>query len=240
MALLHVLRRNALDLTLWVLCLVCIVMMLKASIDPSPAWAKDSWIQVALSPFPTGNQIALDVSVGVLVSLFVYVLVARIPERNKRFRLKTNLRRQYSNLKEECIINFLFACNGSASLDLVEQLKDREAFKLYFKEKVTPDQERWDAVLNGMDDQKVAAIVQELSIFRREVEFTLTAIDVDDPQVFAFLRQLARALHRSGDWSSGYDEIKAMSQFMWSMHTGWDWVRGYTGKDAIADMIDAI
>lgn len=240
MAPLHMLRRNAIDVTLWGLCVICIVVMLKASTDPVPAWAKDSWIQLALSPFPTGNQVAFDVSVGVLVSLFVYVLVVRIPERKKRHRLKANLRRQYSNLKEECIVNFLFACNGSASLDLVDQLKDRENFKRYFKEKVTPDQERWDAVLNGMDDQMIAAIVQELSIFRREVEFTLTAIDVDDPEVFAFLRRLTRALHRTGDWSSGYDEIKPMSQLMWSMHTGWDGVLGYTGKDAIAEMIDAL
>lgn len=113
--------------------------MLKASTDPSPTWAKDSWLQLVLSPFPTGNQIAFDVSVGVLVSLFVYVLVVRIPEWKKRQRLKANLRRQYTNLKEECITNFLFACNGSASLDLVDKLKDQEAFKRYFKEKVTPD-----------------------------------------------------------------------------------------------------
>ncbi len=237
---LHMLRRNALDVALWGLCVICIIVMLKASTDPALTLAKDSWIQLALSPFSTGNQIAFDVSVGVLVSLFVYVLVVRIPERKKRQRLKANLRRQYSNLKEECITNFLFTCNRSASLDLVDQLKDRVTFERYFKEKVTPDQERWDVVLNGMNDQTVAAIVQELSIFRREVEFTLTAIDVDDPQVFAFLRDLTRVLHRTVDWSSGYDEIKPMAQFVWTMHTGWDWVQGYTGKDAISDMIDAI
>jgi|APLak6261666328_1056055.scaffolds.fasta_scaffold00156_10 hypothetical protein len=237
---LHMLRRNTLDVALLILCAVSIIVMLKASTDPFLDWAKNSWIQPILSPFPTGNQIAFDVSVGVLVSLFVYTLVVRIPERAKRRRLKANLHRQYSNLKEECIVNFLFACKSSANLDLVKQLKDQEAFKRYFKEMVTPDQERWHAVLNGMDDQRVAAFVQELSIFRRELEFTLTAIDIDDPQVFAFLRDLTRALHRTGDWSSGYDEIKPMSQFLWSMHTGWDWVHGYTGKDAIADMIDAI
>lgn len=240
MALLNMLRRNALDATLWALCMICIVVMLKASTDPAPAWAKDSWIQLALSPFPTGNQVAFDVSVGVLVGLFVYVLVVRIPERKKRHRLKDNLRRQYANLKEECIFNLLFACNGSASLDLVDRLKDRETFKRYFKEKVTPDQERWDAVLNGMSNQMVASIVQELSIFRREVEFTLATIDVDDPEVFSFLRRLTRALHRTGDWSSDYDEIKPMAQFMWSMHTGWDGALGYTGKDSIAEMIDAL
>src|SRR5512138_3636506 len=93
---LQMLRRNALDIALWILCVVSIIVMLKTSTDPSPVWAKGLWIQFVLSPFPTGNQIAFDVSVGVLVSLFVYVLVVRIPEQKKHQRLKANLHRQYS------------------------------------------------------------------------------------------------------------------------------------------------
>jgi hypothetical protein len=214
--------------------------MLKASSDPAPPWAQEMPIQGLLAPFSTGNQIAFDVSVGVIVSLFVYVLVVRIPERRKRSRLKASLKRQYSNLKEDCIMNCLFACEGTASLDLVERLKDREAFKNYFKERVSSDQDRWHAVLNGMDELKVKSIVQELSIFRQELEYTLTAIDVDDPEVFAFLRRLTHVLHRSQSWTAGYDEIKPLSQFMWSMHTGWDQIHGYMDKDFIADMIEAI
>lgn len=240
MAILRLIRRNALDLGLWALLVICILVMFKASTDPSPTWARGTWIQAILSPFSTGNQIAFDVSVGVIVSLIVYVLVVRLPEQRKRSRLKANLKRQYSNMKEDCIMNFLFASNGSASHDLVEELKDQEAFKRYFKEHVTLDQERWHAVLNGLDESRIQAIVQELSIFRRELEYTLTSLDVDDPEVFAFLRRLTRLLHRGQSWSSGYDEIKPLSQFMWSIHTGWDPIEGYTGKDAIAEMIDAI
>jgi hypothetical protein len=240
MPLLHLIRRKALDLGLWLLFVVCVLVMLKASSDASPTWAKGTWIQTLLAPFSTGNQIAFDMSVGVIVSLLVYVLVVRVPERKKRVRLKANLKRQYSNLKEDCIMNCLFACGGSADLDLVEQLKDREAFKHYFNESISSDQNRWHAVLNGMDELKVKAILQELSIFRRELEYTLASIEVDDPQVFAFLRGLNRVLHRSQAWSAGYDEIKPLSQFIWSIHTGWDWIHGYTGKDAIAEMIDAI
>ncbi|GGX95808.1 hypothetical protein GCM10007160_24290 [Litchfieldella qijiaojingensis] len=137
-------------------------------------------------------------------------------------------------------MNFLFACEGSADLDLVERLKDREAFKSYFIEPVSSDQYRWHAVLNGMDELKVKAIVQELSIFRRELEYTLTSLDVDDPEVFAFLRRLTRVLQRSQSWTAGYDEIKPLSHFMWSIHTGWDQIHGYTGRDVIAEMIEAI
>lgn len=240
MQLLRVIRRNALDITLWVLFAVSVFVMLKASSDPSPIWAKGSLLQAALSQFSTGNQIAFDTAVGLIVGLFVYVLVVRIPERQKRIRLKSNLRRQYTSLKEECITNFLFACNGSASSDLVDQLQDREEFKAYFNQLVSRDQNRWHAVLNGMDDMKVRAIVHELSVFRRELEYTLTSLNVEDPQVFTFLRGLTRVLHRSQGWSAGYDEIKPLSQFMWSMHTGWDFAHGYMDRDHIAEMIEAI
>lgn len=233
-------RRKAFDLGLWLLLVVCAVVMLKSSSDPAPAWAKGTGIQAFFSPFSTANQIAFDVSVGVIVSLFVYVLVVRVPEHRKRSRLKASLKRQYSNLKEDCIMNFLFACEGPASLDLVERLMERKKFKSYFKEQVSSDQDRWHAVLNGMDERMVKSIVQELSIFRQELEYTLTAIDVDDPEVFAFLRRLTHVLQRSQGWTAGYDEIKPLSQFMWSMHTGWDPVHGYVEKDFIAEMIEAI
>ena len=240
MSLSRYVRRKAFDIGLWCLLAICTVLMLKASTDPAPASARGTALQGLLAPFATGNQIIFDISVGVIVSLFVYVLVVRVPERKKRLRLKAALKRQYSNLKEDCIMNFLFACEGSANLDLVERLKDREAFKSYFNEQVAVGQNRWHAVLNGMDEIKVKSIVQELSIFRQELEYTLTATDVTDPEVFAFLRRLTHVLQRSQGWTAGYDEIKPLSQFMWSMHAGWDPINGYMEKDFIAEMIEAI
>ncbi len=240
MAVTRYIRRKAFDWGLWFLSIVCVLVMFKASSDPVPAWAKGTPIQTALTPFSTGNQIAFDISVGVIVSLLVYVLVVRIPERNKRRRLRASLKRQYSNLKESCIIDFLFACEGSASLDLVEQLKNREAFKDYFKEPVSSSQTRWDVVLDGMNESRVKSIIQELSIFRRELEYTLASLDVDDEEAFAFLRQLTHVLQRSPRLTADYEEVKSLSRFMWSIHTGYDPVHGYTGKEIIEEMIEAI
>jgi len=233
-------RRKALDLSLWALFVVCAFLTFKASADYFPSWAEGTWIENVLIQFETGNQIIFDVSVGAIVSLLIYLLVVRIPEFRKRSRLRDNLRRRYSLLKEECIMNFLWACGEPAGLDLVDQLKDRETFKSYFKVRVSDSQERWHAVLNGLDEARVRAIVAELAHFRRELEFTLASVDVDDAQAFALLRNLTRILHSSERWTAGYDEVKPLSQFMWSLHTGWDWVQGYTGRDAVADLIEAI
>ncbi|MFA6312661.1 MAG: hypothetical protein WC681_14360 [Sterolibacterium sp.] len=234
------LRRNMLDFGLLVLLAMSTVLMLKSSTDPRPDCINGTWLEEMFRPFPTGNQITFDITVGVIVSLFIYVLVVRLPEHQKRRRLRTNLRRQHDALKEATILQFLWACNVPASSELIERLKNRHDFKTFFKERVSDSQDRWHAVLNGLDETKVSDIAHELGLFRREVEYVLSAIDVTDPQVFGFMKRLTRILSVGERWSEEYDHVKALGGFMWSVHTGWDWVHGYTGKDSIADMIDRI
>lgn len=238
--LLALLRRNTLDLALLLLFAVSTFLMCKTSGDPRPDFVVGTWLEELLRPFPTGNQIAFNVTAGVIVSIFVYVLVVRVPEQQKRRRLKANLLRQYDALKEETIIQFLWACNAPASTDLIERLKNRHDFKDYFKERVSESQDRWHAVMNGLDETKVSDIVHALGHFRREVEYVLSAVDVANPQVFSFMKGLTRILHGGERWSEDYDHVKALAGFMWSMHTGWDWVHGYTGRDSIADTITRI
>lgn len=234
------LRRNALDLALLLLLAISTLLMLKSSTDPRPDCFEGTWLEEFFRPFSTGNQIIFDMTVGVIVSLFIYVLVVRLPEQQKRRRLRTNLRRQYDALKEATILQFLWACNVPASSELIESLKNRHDFKAFFKERISDSQDRWHAVLNGLDETKIADIVHELRHFRREVEYVLSAVDVTDPQVFGFMKGLTRILSGGERWSEDYDHVKALGGFMWSVHTGWDWVHGYTDKDSIADMIDRI
>jgi hypothetical protein len=234
------LRRNVLDFALLVLLGMSTFLMLKSSTDSRPDCIKGTWLEALFRPFPTGNQITFDITVGVIVSLFIYVLVVRLPEQQKRRRLRANLRRQYDALKEATILRFLWACNVPASSELIERLKSRHDFKVFFKERVSDSQDRWHAVLNGLDETKISDIVHELRQFRREVEYVLSAVDVTDPKVFGFMKGLTRILSGGERWSEDYDHVKALGGFMWSVHTGWDWVHGYTGKDSIADMIDRI
>ncbi len=233
-------RRNALDLALLLLAMASTLLMFKSSSDPRPEFIKGTWGEQFFNPFPIGNQITYDITVGVIVSFFVYVLVVRMPEQQKRRLLKTNLLRQYNVLKEETIIQFLWACNESASTTQIERLKNRQDFKNFFKENVSESQNRWHAVMNGLNETKISDIVHELSVFRDEVEYVLAAVDVSDPQVFAFMKRLSRILRGGERWSDDYDHVKALAGFMWSVHTGWDSVNGFTGKDVIADMIDRI
>lgn len=234
------LHRNALDLTLWLLCAASTFLMLKSSTDPRPQLIQGTLFEPLLKPFPTGNQIVFDVAVGIVVSLFVYVLVVRLPAWQKKKRVKAHLLRRYDDLKRQCITHFLWACGEPAASDLIDELKDLETFKDFFKTKVSEDQDRWHAVLNGLTEHYVTSLVRELDMFRNELEYALTAIEVSDEKVFSFMRNFTQVLQRSRYWSDREDQLKPLSQFMWSAFAGWSFVTGYTGKDAIAEMIAAL
>jgi hypothetical protein len=92
--------------------------------------------------------------------------------------------------------------------------------------------------MNGLNEKKISDIVHELRTFRDEVEYFLAAVDVSDPKVFALMKGLARILRGGERWSEDHDHVKALARFMWQIHTGWDWMEGYTDRDVIADMID--
>jgi hypothetical protein len=237
--LIYALRRRKLDSTLGLISIVSVALMFKSSSDPLVESLSGTWLEPVLLQYQTGNQIVFDVAVGIVVSIFFYVLVVRVPEAQKRGRLRKALRAQYQLLKEACIKNFLFACNGSADMSLVEKLKDRAHFKSYFSEPVTKSQDRWHTVLNGLDEQKIQDILIELEVFRHEVEYVLSSVDVRSDEAFAFLKQLTQVLYRSKSWTHNYDDVKQLSQFMWAIHTGWSLVYGYIDRDAIAEMIEA-
>src|SRR5262249_44919525 len=142
-------RRNRLDVGLWTLFVASTVLMLKSSSDRLPAQLRGTAAESLLSQFPTGNQIVFDITGGVIVSLILYVFIVRMPESSKRRRVRQNLRRQYDLFKEATIQIFLWTLHGSYNTELVDRLKDRDQFRSFFDERVSPDQTRWDAVLNG-------------------------------------------------------------------------------------------
>ena len=206
-------------------------LMVMSSSDRLPALLRGTVAEAVLSQF----------AIGVIVSLLIYVLVVRVPERSKRKRVRRSLRLQYNSFKEESIKVFLGSLQGSYNPDLVERLKDREEFRRFFKEPVSPHQDRWHAVLNGLNEDRIKSLVIELEILMAEIHFTLNVIDVDHPAAFAFLKRLAHVLYRSKEtWSPDYDNVKELAGFMWSVHTGWNFIEGYTERDVVAEMIDAI
>lgn len=95
-------------------------------------------------------------------------------------------------------------------------------------------------MLNGLDGHLINRIIVELEILCAEVQYALTVVDIDNAEVFDFMKRLSQIVYRYRNLSDDYDDIKQLSGFLWSIHTGWSFVDGYTEKDVIAEMIEAI
>jgi hypothetical protein len=122
-------------------------------------------------------------------------------------------------------------------MDQVEELLDQVRFREFFKEPFKTGQDKWDGVANNLDDYKIKTLVVEFEILMNEIQYTLGAVDIIDEKTFAFFKRISQVMYRSKNWTAGYDDVKTILGLMWSLHTGWSWVDGYTGKDVVADMI---
>jgi hypothetical protein len=228
------------DLALAILTLLSTVLMFIASSDPVPAAIQNTDLHSFLKQFATGNQIIFDLSVGILAGVFIYYLVVRVPERGRRHRIRRNLAMTHSSCKSACNAVYLGCFMKSYPVGLPEELTDMARFRQFFKEEHVAGQTKWDAVANGLTDEKLKDLVVELEILMQEVHFTLSAVDIKDPKAFGFLKSLSRILYRSKNWTTDYDSTKSLLGFLWSFHTGWSWVEGYLPTDPIAEMIAAV
>ena len=234
------LHKYRFDLTLLLLTFICTVLMFIASSDPMPEVFRNAGLHAFLKQFATGNQIVFDLSVGILASVFIYYLVVRVPERGKRIRVRRNLVMTHDSCKRACNAIYLGCFMKSYPAGLSDELTDMARFRQFFKEEHVAGQTKWDAVANGLTDERLKDLVVELEILMQEVHFTLSAVDVNDPRAFGFLKSLTRTLYRTKNWTIDYDSTKSLLGFLWSFHTGWNWVEGYLPTDPIADIITAV
>jgi hypothetical protein len=214
-------RVNGRDLVLGLLFLVSFVSALKSSSDQLPGWLRGTRAGPWFLRFSSGNQTIHDIAVGIMVSLFIYFLVAWLPERDKRNRVRRSLQRQYDSFKEGCIHIFLNAMGQGYDPALVDGLKEREQFKRFFSEPFAPGQTRWHAVANGLHSENINRLIVEFEILIAEVRFTLIAVDVENQEVFDFLKDLATILYRARNCSPEYDGVKSLLGLMWTVYAGW-------------------
>lgn len=233
-------RKHQFDLLLIALTLICVSIMFVSSSDPVLSSIKGTAAHELLKQFQTGNQIAFDLSVGLLAGVFMYYLVVRVPEQSKRRRLRANLLETYKSFKKDSIAVYLGCLMSSYPGELPEDLSEQSEFRKFFQEPHSPGQDRWHAVANGLDEYHLRTLVVELEILMQEIHFTLSAIDVQDHNAFQLLKKLSKIIYRSKNWTTEYDDVKSMMGFLWSLHAGWSWAEGYAESDPVAEMIAAI
>jgi hypothetical protein len=200
-------------------------------------------LTVSVITTPDKNYILLvnALSVGFVISAIFYFIVVYLPESQKRSRIFRSMKRQYENFKKSCISTFLIL-SSSQEYQHREMLLDQEEFKRYFKNSNANDENRWDAVANGIQNNEYyfGEILYELRVLNDEIKFVRSAIDIHNEDVFQFLNNLSQIIHRMESTKPEYDDIKSFCRFLWEIFTGWSFIDGYRKTDIIADMIERI
>jgi hypothetical protein len=231
------------NILLWILSIASAFLALKTSPEPMLSVFKNTWIDCFFKPFATGNSIIFNVTIGFLVSVIFYLLVVWYPEKRKMIIIKHNLKETYHSFKSDTIYILMNACNnGGGGYDpiLIDKLVDQNEFRKYFNEKITEDQNRWDAVFNGLDEYFIKKLLVELEILLHEVTFVLNNVYINDKNVFFFFKQLSQSVYKMKDSTVEYDDIKNMTSFLWQIFAGWSLIDGYREEEIIKLMIDKI
>lgn len=226
-----------LDLMLAIIGLVCLWLMFTTSSDPLLPSLQGTPFAAVFQQFPTGNQISFDLSVGAISAIGMFYLLVRLPEYERKNRIKRHLQSSYESFKRSVIQIFVGAIQGSYSSEIVDQLMDQKQFREFFKEPFVLGQDKWHGVANKMDDFILRQIVLETEVLHTEFQHALSILDIKDPEVFSFMKRLSIALYRAKNWSSDYDGTKEVLGFFWNIFAGWSWVNGYSEDEFIPAMI---
>jgi len=123
---------------------------------------------------------------------------------------------------------------------LLSKLSDQNEFRKYFNEPISESQNKWHAVLNGLNEYLLRELLVELEILLNEVTFVLSNVDIDDQNVYSFFKRLSQAVHRLKKSTLEYEEVKQLSRFLWEMFAGWSFIDGYREDDIVMVMIEKI
>jgi len=236
--------KRFLDMALTTIFVLSVAALFFAHEDP---FARDAlcahtrFCHPALPDAKAWNKIFYDLAVGALVSVFFYLLVVRLPDYQRRQRLKRGLERHYRAFRKDCIEIMLLVADGTYLVGDPETLLEQDKFKDYFKEKVPPgDRDRWDEFQNKLNEYYLPELLTRMEIFRDEITFVLNNTDIPKDEPFEFLKRLSAVIYSMKDVTLGYDELKPLSGFLWSVFTGWDWFKGYGKEDIVKKMISSI
>lgn len=181
----------------------------------------------------------------VLISLFTsytvtvvfYILVVWLPLQRKRVRVKRSVISHYKEFKIEVLGLIMHAAGKTWSMDELEALQIPKNFSEYFSQDETGSGMRWYEVLNGLDDYYVSQIAMRLEILRSELHYVLSSIDIDDQEVFDFMKRLDQIAFRMSRLKSDYDDQKSWGRFLWLLYSDFDPIIGHVPQDRNLELL---
>jgi hypothetical protein len=195
--------------------------------------------QVGRLPWAFLRDLLNALLINVLAAYLVYVLVVYLPGARKRALVRTNLATHYRRFREDLVTHFLLLSEKGADYDRIRALREMHAFRDFFKE---DNCARWYAVANALSDNPhvMRDIATGLVLFRNELAYALSQIEIQDERVFGLLKRLSSAIYRTEQRNLEYEDIKAFMGFMWDILAGWSIVDGYRDKDIVQEAIEQL
>lgn len=190
------------------------------------------------------NGLLSSLLTGALVSFLFFFLVVHIPETRKKQIIKGNLLKIYYGIKEEILIQVIFASQKGGRKDLQA---DTQTISLLmtakgFRETFDPGSEGHEgfyAFRNWIDQdvQEYREIVWNLKLLARQIEYVLHNYPIDDERKFGFFKRLETYLLSIEHMGPGYVEEKALSSFIQEIFAQRNSAKGDVGYDIVEKMI---
>jgi hypothetical protein len=211
-----------------------------SSEEPIISALEGTWIADVAYSLHYANTIVFNLSVGTLVSIFLWWLLVGFPQQRTRRLLRRSLQLRYSYFKEETILILLQASGEYFEYELADELLDHEKFKSYFKK---DNDRRWYAAINGLqgNDGKMNDLLVEMELLSQEIAYVLSAVEIDDEAAHAFFKRLSTHLYKLRNHTVyTNDQVKYLSQFIWEILARWSYIDGQRRDDIVQTMIGRI
>lgn len=174
---------------------------------------------------------------GYLVTAFFWWMVVYRPDQRRRANLKRNFQAFYSGWKDDVL--GLLLCAGNFHAPDTTNLLDHEQFSQFFHRTGC----RWDAVLNGMEDDPdmLAALGNKIDTLHTEVQHVLSAIPLEDAQSHAVLRRLLRQMSRlRADPVYIHAPTMGYGKFFYERFAFWSMMDGQSTEDYVQSFVDSL
>ena len=156
---------------------------------------RGSTIEQTLYNLHSGNQILFSMSGGLLISIFFWLLVVKIPEIRKRNIIKHNISTRYQYFKEDTIQILLDAAAVRDSSQLPRKLCDYKEFRIFFE---GDNRQKWYDAMNGLQNNSdlLNEILIEMELLSEEISYVLNNVEIADEQIMNVFKQLSINIYK--------------------------------------------
>ena len=163
-------------------------------------------------------------------------------QTKKREIVRSHLKAQYSQFRENIVSTLLRAEAGNYNIDgeLSKKLVDIKEFRNHFNEN---NKKRWYDVLNGLEENKETRedLIVEIDLLVQQITYALNNVEVEDKKSLMLLTRFSQHTYRlktSEVYQS--DPVRYLSGFFWDVMAGWSWDKGFRDEDIVLNAIESV